>query len=231
MTTIEAPRAHAFRVSLRELKEECYRALRAEGYFWGECQSAGRIMATNEILWGTGVASVLPDLTRRWVQRRNPRVAIRHGVAYLTDPRKTSVALVGAQATALTLGRAEHLVVVRGAVDLRGVAAAVWDMAPDGTTMLWGRRSQQDSSMLEGYSIDSAGDLSLHSTLPAQSVPVTVRRNHWFMTVGAPSGGQLVLSRQDRAHLLQSALHRGVEVNPQAWSTLLASSRKFLVPE
>jgi hypothetical protein len=231
MTTIETQRAHTFRVSVRELKEECYRAMRAEGYYWGECQSAGRIMATNEILWGTGITGVLTDLTRRWGLQRKPRIKVRKGFVRLIDPRKTSVALVGAQATALTLGRNSDPTVVRGAIDLRGVAAAVWDVALPATRVLWGRRNAHDANELEAYSIDSGGDLFYHSSLQATTLGISLRKNSWFMSLDVPSGGQLVLSHQQRVEQIQKALKHGIDVNPQAWSALLVSSRKFLVPE
>lgn len=188
-------------------------------------------MATNEVLLGNGVKSVLPDLTRRKVQKRKPRIKRRHGFVRLIDPRRTSVVFVGAQATALVLGRSGMTTIVRGTVDLRGVAAAVWDIAPTGTPMMWGRRNPQDAKSIESYSIDSLGNLYFHSVESMDAIGVKIRRNNWFMTGTALSGGQLILAHQDRSDLMDKALKRGVEVNPQAWSTLLASSRKYLVPE
>ena len=188
-------------------------------------------MAVNEILWGTGVDNALIDLARGKWSGRKPRVKVRKSFVRLVDPRRTSGTLVGTQAAALTLGRNGDLIVVKGAVDLQGVAAAVWDVAPPTTSISWGRKSLSGVSSLEGYSINSAGDLYFHPSIQVSNFGIKMRWNSWFMSLTVPSGGQLILSRQKRVEKIQEAQKHGVEVNPQSWSKLLDSSRKFLVPE
>jgi hypothetical protein len=70
MTIMKAVGATDTRVSLREVKEETYRALRAAGYPWGEAQAAGRFVAQAELLWGTGVAMAVADAGRWFVSAR-----------------------------------------------------------------------------------------------------------------------------------------------------------------
>jgi hypothetical protein len=213
---------------VREVKDASYRALRADGYPWGEAQSAGRIAATAEVLWSRGITDICRD-ARRWrVHRRHPKIARSGGMLSVKDPRKTSAMILGSHATVLALGHAGQIVLVKGSADLRNVAAAIWDIQPTGAPMTWGSMSE---SKPESYRVDELGNL-FHNPDLSQILPkLPMSKTGWFITEKSITGGELILSVTDREIRINESLSSGVQVDPHSWRSLQKSARKFLVPE
>lgn len=228
MSTTSAPQAAGFRVSVREVKDASYRALRADGYPWGEAQSAGRVAATAEVLWSSGITDISRDAKRWWVGRRHPKITRSGGLISLKDPRKTSAMILGSHATVLALGAAGQVVFVNGSVNLRNVAAAIWDIQPTGASIVWGSTRESNP---QSYRIDESGNLFHRPDLSEVLPELRKSKNGWFITAKSVTGGELILSVTDRETRINESLSSGVQVDPHDWRFLQKSARKFLVPE
>ncbi len=228
MSTATAPKVSVFRVSVREVKDASYRALRVAGYSWGEAQFAGRVAATAEVLWATGVADVSQDAMRWRVRGRHPKITRAAHTLSLKDPRKTSAVIVGSHATALALGHIDQIVHVEGSVNLRNVAAVIWDIEPTGAPMVWGCTKGKNP---ECYSVDGLGNLYQNPDLSQLLPELHTRKSGWFIIAESVVGGELILSVSDREKRINESLRRGVQVDSHGWRSLQKSARKFLVPE
>lgn len=216
------------RVSVREVKEETYRALRAAGYPWGEAQAAGRLVAQAELLWGTGVAMVVADAGRWFVTRRTLRMTTGESGVRITDNRRTSAVIVGNHAVAVALGRPGICVRVRGRQAVREVATAVWDLQTTGAPIVWG--SVRDG-VISGYSVDDAGNLYAHDDIPGEFAGPSLGEREWFLRQAELPGGRLLMTTEHRQQCGVTAARHGVAVDPDEWATLMRRSRKFLVAE
>lgn len=216
------------RVSLREVKEETYRALRATGYPWGEAQAAGRLVAVCEALWGTGVGFAVHDSRRWWVARRGLQVRRDGQGIYLRDRRKTSAMIAGNHAVAMAVGCPGETVFVRGGSGGKEVAAAVWDLHTGAHSVVWGGVT---AGKLTAFSVDDEGHLYWHSHIPQESIGRRLNAGEWFVRQGEISGGELLISTEHRQQCLATALRGGVVVAPNTWKQLMKKARKFLVAE
>jgi len=221
-------RTSGFRVSVREVKDASYRALRVAGYSWGEAQSAGRVAATAEVLWAQGVTDVSRDAKRWRIRSRHPKITRAGDSLLLKDPRKTSASILGSHATVLALSHPERIIHVKGSVNLRNVAAAIWDIKPAGTPVVWGSITRMKS---ESYRVDELGNLFQEPNLSEMLPELRTHKSGWFITAKSVSGGDLILSVTDREVRIKESLSSGVQVNPHGWKSLQKSARKFLVPE
>jgi hypothetical protein len=228
VSTTNVPQAAGFRVSVREVKDAGYRGLRSAGYSWGEAQSAGRVAATAEVLWAQGVSDVSRDAKRWRVRRRHPNITRAGNTLSLKDPRKTSAIILGSHAMALALSNPDSIVRVKGSVNLRNVAAAIWDIKPTGATVTWGSSKECNSN---SYRVDELGNLFRNPDLSEILPELRTRTTGWFITAKSVPGGELILSITDREIRMNESLSSGVQVDPHGWRSLQKSARKFLVPE
>lgn len=228
--SIMKPTTTKNRVSLREVKEETYRALRAAGYPWGEAQAAGRLAAQAEVLWGTGVQMAAADASRWFVARRGMRMTSGSGGVRITDLRRTSALIVGNHAVSVALGRPGTSVRVRGGQGVVEVAAAVWDLQTSGVPIVWGASTGR-GGVITGFSVDDAGNLYGHDAIPEEFAGPSLGGREWFLRQAPLAGGRLLMATEHRLQCLSTAARHGVVVEPDAWSTLMQRSRKFLVAE
>lgn len=226
--SIMKPTTTSNRVSVREVKEETYRALRAAGYPWGEAQAAGRLVAQAELIWGTGVAMANADAGRWFVPRRGLRMTTGAEGVRITDSRNTSAAIVGNHAVAVALGRPGLSVRVRGNQGVKEVATAVWDLHTGDAPLVWG--GLQDG-VLCGYSVDETGNLYAHDRIPVEFAGPRLGRREWFLRQESLAGGRLLMTAEHRQQCGVTAARHGVVVDPDQWATLMRRSRKFLVAE
>lgn len=228
MVTSLSPTAKSTRVSVRELKEESYRALRSSGYTWGEAQAAGRGYATAQVLWGSGVTYAINDARRRRVNGKSLRTSRVNGTIRLKDPRKTSDLISGAHAVSLSLALPKDTVMVSNRFGGREVGPAVWDLRTNNQPVTWGRRV---SSTIKGYSIDEFGDMYWHESIPESLINAKLAWRSWFVRQTALPGGQLLVSHSDRELLNSVSYQQGVLVEPRQWEQLMKIAKNFLVAE
>lgn len=208
------------RVSLREVREEGYRALRAVGYSWGQAQVAGRLAGMAQLIWGTGIQSLVHDAHRMLASKRIPRAKpTRDG--YEINTRGTYFTTYAPIAVALSLGKTGSSVKIRGGVACAEFATALWDLQEQSRKDLyWGTQREE----FVGFSLRN-GELFQHGTGNTQF------QMDWTLGVGEISGGEMLLDTQRRTELLDNSLRTGVAVDPLQWSALKKISWKFLVPE
>lgn len=216
------------RVSVREVKEETYRALRAAGYPWGEAQAAGRLVASAEVTWGTGISMAIADASRWFVSRRGMHMTTGPSGVRISDRRNTSAAIVGNHAVAVALGRPGMSVRVRGDQGVQEVAAAVWDLQTHGAPLVWGRIRE---GAIGGFSVDDVGNLYAHDSIPPEFAGPRLGKREWFLKQAELPGGRLVMTAEHRQQCAITASRHGVVVNPDQWAKLMRQSRKFLVAE
>lgn len=208
------------RVSLREVREESYRALRAVGYSWGQAQVAGRLAGMAQVLWGTGIQALVHDGQRLLASRRLPK-SKQQGSGSEIATRGTQFTTYGPLAMGLCLGKKDAEVLIRGGAATKEFATALWDLQEQARKdIYWGVQKEQ----FVGFSVRS-GDLIQHGD------PNTLKTERWLLRVGEISGGQPLMDSQRRAELMDNSLRTGVAVDPQQWTTLKKISWKFLVPE
>lgn len=208
------------KVSLREVVEESYRALRFVGYSWGQAQSAGRVAGMAQVLFGSGVQAVIADTKRPFAAKRLPAASVKNSQGHI-DAKKTSFVTHGPMALAMALSSPDTNVQVTRSGVSKEISAALWDIEDVSENQyFWGVTGVTTS----GYSIRS-GSLYRHGS------PEKMVRISWSITSGELSGGDLILSLEQRKSALESALRSGVAVNRNTWATLKKTSWKFLVPE
>ena len=208
------------KVSLREVNEESYRALRAAGYSWGQAQIAGRISGVSQVLWGTGVSATVADAKRFLGARRLPKVVSSDSLSSI-DAKGTKFLSFAPLGFAVALGKPNTQVVFRNAPLVKEFACALWDIDQDSPeSFFWGN---QDSTPV-GYSL-SKGNLYEHGN------PLESKTTRWSLTRQVVSEGKLLLSGQMRHELIENSLRSGVEVDKAQWAVLKKMSWKFLVPE
>ena len=212
------------KVSLREVKEESYRALRAIGYSWGQAQVAGRVAGVSQVLWGTGISAIVLDADRFMAARRSPRVTSSQSNVRI-NAKGTKFPTFAPLAFALALGKPNTEIFFKGAALTKEFATALWDIEEDSTdTFFWGSQTGGSSRHAVGYSVTD-GELYQHGE------PLTASPKTWSLSRQAMPAGKLVLSLQARQEAVAQSLRSGVVVDPFEWSALKKISWKFLVPE
>jgi hypothetical protein len=220
----DAAVARESKVSLREVKEESYRALRAIGYSWGQAQVAGRVAGVSQVLWGTGISAIVLDADRFMAARRSPRVTSSQSNVRI-NAKGTKFPTFAPLAFALALGKPNTEIFFKGAALTKEFATALWDIEEDSTdTFFWGSQTGGSSRHAVGYSVTD-GELYQHGD-PSSGSPKT-----WSLSRQAMPAGKLVLSLQARQEAVAQSLRSGVVVDPFEWSALKKLSWKFLVPE
>lgn len=203
-----------FRVSVRELREESYRALRARGYEWGQAQAASRIAAEAQVLWGNGLRAIEHDCKRLLGKRRLP-VSSDGG---LIANRGSSFAIWGPMAASLAVAHSPSAIKIKGVVCSETMATAFWDL-DEFSSWSWGDGQCE-------FAIDSNGDLIGKSASSSNKTSVKIKK-----LSEAGSGFRVLLSAAERKQKLSDSLTSGVEVNSERWAALKKHSWKFLVPE
>ena len=222
--TQQTAEARESKVSLREVKEESYRALRAIGYSWGQAQVAGRVAGVSQVLWGTGISAIVLDADRFMAARRSPRVTSSQSNVRI-NAKGTKFPTFAPLAFALALGKPNTEIFFKGAALTKEFATALWDIEEDSTdTFFWGSQTGGSSRHAVGYSVTD-GELYQHGD-PSSGSPKT-----WSLSRQAMPAGKLVLSLQARQEAVAQSLRSGVVVDPFEWSALKKLSWKFLVPE
>jgi len=222
--TQQTAEARESKVSLREVKEESYRALRAIGYTWGQAQVAGRVAGVSQVLWGTGISAIVLDADRFMAARRSPRVTSSQSNVRI-NAKGTKFPTFAPLAFALALGKPNTEIFFKGAALTKEFATALWDIEEDSTdTFFWGSQTGGSSRHAVGYSVTD-GELYQHGD-PSSGSPKT-----WSLSRQAMPAGKLVLSLQARQEAVAQSLRSGVVVDPFEWSALKKLSWKFLVPE
>lgn len=203
-----------FRVSVRELREESYRALRSRGYDWGQAQAASRLAAEAQVLWGSGLGAIEHECSRLLGKRRFPvsdsQGAIRN--------RGSSFTIWGPIAASLAISRADATTKVRGVLNSESLATAFWDF-DEFSTWSWG-----DS--VNKFAIDQMGNLISNSGTSSSKSSISINKS-----MGNGSDFKVLLSVDERKQKLKDSLTNGVEVDSKKWSALKKHSWKFLVPE
>ena len=128
----DAAVARESKVSLREVKEESYRALRAIGYSWGQAQVAGRVAGVSQVLWGTGISAIVLDADRFMAARRSPRVTSSQSNVRI-NAKGTKFPTFAPLAFALALGKPNTEIFFKGAALTKEFATALWDIEEDST--------------------------------------------------------------------------------------------------
>jgi hypothetical protein len=216
----EAKLTRQYKVSLREVNEESYRALRAAGYSWGQAQIAGRISGVSQVLWGTGVSAIVADATRFLGVRRLPKVSSNDSFSNINakGSKFPSFAPLG---FAVALGKPNNEVFFQNAALTKDIACALWDIEQDSAdSFFWGNQDPTPS----GYSV-SKGDLYQHGN------PLDSKTTVWSLNRKVMPEGKLLLSKNTRHELIEESLRSGVAVDKAQWANLKKMSWKFLVPE
>ena len=212
------------KVSLREVKEESYRALRAIGYTWGQAQVAGRVAGVSQVLWGTGISAIVSDGNRFLGARRLPRVTASEPNVRI-NAKGTKYPTFAPLAFALALGKPNSEIHFKSAGLTKEFATALWDIEEESAgTFFWGSQTNGSSQNAVGYSV-TEGALYQHGD-PSSTSPKT-----WSLSRQVMPAGRLVLSLQARQEAIAQSLRSGVVVDPFEWSALKKLSWKFLVPE
>lgn len=212
------------KVSLREVKEESYRALRAIGYSWGQAQVAGRIAGVSQVLWGTGISAIVSDANRFLGSRRPPKVNSSESNVRI-NARGTRFPTFAPLAFALALGKPNSEISFRKAALTQEIATALWDIEEDSAgTFFWGNQTQGSFTRTVGYSVTD-GALYQHGD------PLTASPKTWSLSRQVMPEGKLLISLQARGEAIDQSLRSGVVVDPVEWSALKKISWKFLVPE
>lgn len=206
------------KVSLREVKEESYRALRFLGYSWGQAQVAGRVAGMAQVLWGTGITAILADSKRLLGSKRLPVTNSIDRNTIALRARGTQFTTFGPMAAALVMTGVNISVEVSQAEISKEFATSFWDLDLQ-TDVYWG-----SGGSFAGYSLRS-GDLYSHG---AAALGKGLR---WQIGHGVVTDGELVLSAEDRKDQISNSLRNGVVVDPVQWAALKKLSWKFLVPE
>jgi len=208
------------KVSLREVKEESYRALRAIGYTWGQAQVAGRVAGVSQVLWGTGIGAIVSDASRFLAARRAPKVTSSE-LAFRINAKGTQFPTFAPLAFALALGKPNSEISFQRAAPGKEIATALWDIEEVSTgTFSWGSRTQPAN----GFSITN-GALYQHGD------PITTKPKTWSLSRQVMPEGKLLISLQMRREAIEQSLRSGVVVDPDEWAALKKISWKFLVPE
>jgi hypothetical protein len=216
----EAKLSKQYKVSLREITEESYRALRAAGYSWGQAQIAGRISGVSQVLWGTGISAIVADATRFLGARRLPKAVSNDSFSNINakGSKFPSFAPLG---FAVALGKPNNEVFFQKAALTKDIACALWDIEQDSAdSFFWGNQDPTPS----GYSL-SKGDLYEHGN------PWESKSTSWSLTRKIMPEGKLLLSKNMRRELIEESLRSGVAVDKAQWAALKKMSWKFLVPE
>jgi len=220
----DAAVARESKVSLREVKEESYRALRAIGYSWGQAQVAGRVAGVSQVLWGTGISAIVLDADRFMAARRSPRVTSSQSNVRI-NAKGTKFPTFAPLAFALALGKPNTEIFFKGAALTKEFATALWDIEEDSTdTFFWGSQARGSFKHAVGYSV-THGELYQHGD------PLTASPKTWSLSRQAMPEGKLLISLQARREAIAQSLRSGVVVDPFEWSALKKISWKFLVPE
>ena len=216
--------ARESKVSLREVKEESYRALRAIGYTWGQAQVAGRVAGVSQVLWGTGISAIVSDGARFMGSRRLPRVTASEPNVRI-NAKGTKYPTFAPLAFALALGKPNSEVHFKGANLTKEFATALWDIEEESTgTFFWGSLTKGSAKHAVGYSV-TEGALYQHGD------PLSVSPKTWLLSRQVMPAGKLLLPLQTRREAIEQSLRSGVVVDPFEWSALKKLSWKFLVPE
>lgn len=215
------------RVSLREVKEESYRALRQAGYSWGIAQAAGRCAGLAQVLFGTALEAIVRDASRFGVEKRKAeydrkpnRVVIR--------ARGMSWATVGPLAVAAALADEEPVIWVRGPVVGPELAAVIWDLKlTDNQAIVWGTKHRGGWN---AFQVGKDGNIYRSSVAPERigKVPFGAA---WFVMVGAGEPQSVFLSKLSIQNSLLTAHREGVEIQGPIWHKIEQLAREFLVPE
>lgn len=203
-----------FRVSVRELREESYRALRAKGYEWGQAQAASRIAAEAQVLWGNGLSAIEHECSRFLGKRRLP---VSTGRAAISN-RGSSFAIWGPMAASLAVSHAPSAAAIKGVRCSETLATAFWDLE-EFSSWSWGDGQCQ-------FAIDSKGDLIGKAESSNSKTSIKIAK-----LAESETGYKVLLSASQRKQLLRDSLTNGVEVEAESWAALKKHSWKFLVPE
>jgi len=220
----DAAVAQESKVSLREVKEESYRALRAIGYSWGQAQVAGRVAGVSQVLWGTGISAIALDANRFLGSRRPPKVTASESAVRI-NAKGTKFPTFAPLAFALALGKPNSEISFKNAALTKEIATALWDIEEESAgTFFWGSQTRGSSKVAIGYSVTD-GALYQHGD-PSTASPKT-----WSLSRQVMPEGKLLISLQARREAIEQSLRSGVVVDPAEWSALKKISWKFLVPE
>lgn len=203
-----------FRVSVRELREESYRALRARGYEWGQAQAASRIAAEAQVLWGSGLSAIERECARFMGKRRVP-ISKAKGVI---SNRGSSFVIWGPMAASLAVSHAPAVTTVKGVHCSETLAAVFWDL-DEFNSWSWGDGQCQ-------FAIDSKGNLIGRSGSGVKKTSIKIDKS-----LRSNSEFQVLLTADQRKQALRESLTNGVEVDTDSWTALKKQSWKFLVPE
>lgn len=203
-----------FRVSVRELREESYRALRARGYEWGQAQAASRIAAEAQVLWGNGLSAIEMECARFMGKRRLPVSKAKGVIAN----RGSSFVIWAPMAASLAVSNAPEATTILGVRCSDTLAAAFWDL-DEFSSWSWGDGQCH-------FAIDSKGNLIGGAGSGAKKTSIKIDKSF-----GSNSDFQVLLTADQRKQALRESLTNGVEVNTDSWTALKKQSWKFLVPE
>lgn len=204
-----------FRVSVRELREESYRALRSKGYNWGHAQTASRIASQSQVLWGTGLQSIEHECSRFIGKNRLP---VSDGREKIKN-RGSSFAIWGPIVASVAISHSESVVEVGGVSCLQEFATGFWDLE---NTSPW---TWEDGNGCK-FGLDAEGNLYGTVSKSGKKVRLSVWQGFQQSTEY-----QLLLPFELRKQKLRLSLSEGVVVDADRWFALKKYSWKFLVPE
>ena len=203
-----------FRVSVRELREESYRALRSKGYDWGQAQAASRVATEAQILWGSGLSAIQQECTRF---RGKKRLPLSRGQGVMAN-RGSSFPIWGPMAAALAVSRAPSEIRITGVICSKTLAVAFWDL-DEFSSWTWGDGKCR-------FAIDPKGDLIGGDDSATRKSTLQLGKY-----VDKLADFQVLITADQRKQALMESLTNGVEVDSSGWEDLKKNSRKFLVPE
>lgn len=215
------------RVSLREVKEESYRALRQAGYSWGIAQAAGRCAGIAHVLFGTALEAIVSDASRLGVKKRKAKYDLKPGRVVI-QARGMSWTTIGPLAVAAALADNAPVVWVRGPVVGPELAAVIWDLnLTTNQSIVWGSKHRDG---WKAFQVGKDGDLN-RSSVAIERIGKAPFGAAWFVIVGAGQAQSVLLSRLTIQSSIQTAQREGVEIEGPTWHKIERLAREFLVPE
>lgn len=204
-----------FRVSVRELREESYRALRSKGYNWGHAQMASRIASQAQVIWGTGLQAIEHECSRIGGRNRFP---VSNGRANIKN-RGSSFAIWAPISASIAISHSESVVTIKGVDCPQELATGFWDLE---TNISWTWENHNGCK----FGLDSLGNLFGTASESKNKFRVSV-----WQGFEQNDDCQLLLPVELRRQKLRLSLSEGVVVDAERWSALKKFSWKFLVPE
>lgn len=239
--------AQTIRVSLREIREECSRALMATGSSSGEAAAAERAALFTEVHFHSGVGVVVAEAGRAGAPEGPVRRDVLEGgkLQVLQDRSGRGLLHLAPLALGLVTALAVPPLVHLPRLDWEPVLAGVLATAPArGRAALVALHASNAGKLDAGVLVTPGGEVTIYTeqTLDEFSTfnPALIQRITSLepgIVIGAEYAGFTLpptiplYSRERLEEQHRASLDHGVRVNMRVWADLYRLSARYLVPE